>query len=86
MLCVTSVTGPPGQSIKTRVEASPRLTIAQQHPVRLDNPLKQGLKLSVLIANPDNMDVRLDNPLKQGLKHPSVMIDNQYSMSAWTIH
>jgi len=44
----------------------PAISVATE--VRLDNPLKQGLKLAApdytLLLYP----VRLDNPLKQGLK------------------
>jgi len=36
---------PPGQSIKTRVEANPVSNCLFARKVRLDNPLKQGLKL-----------------------------------------
>ena len=59
---------PPGQSIKTRVEA---LHVDEDLPrrvVRLDNPLKQGLKLAQVGAPKRLAAVRLDNPLKQGLK------------------
>ena len=38
------VSRPPGQSIKTRVEASRREPVNSLDAVRLDNPLKQGLK------------------------------------------
>jgi len=36
--------------------------------VRLDNPLKQGLKLVAGAVHDAVLAVRLDNPLKQGLK------------------
>jgi len=45
----------------------PRQTILAL--VRLDNPLKQGLKQRVLALARVDVIVRLDNPLKQGLKH-----------------
>jgi len=37
--------------------------------VRLDNPLKQGLKPDAAHLASRFGTVRLDNPLKQGLKH-----------------
>jgi len=37
--------------------------------VRLDNPLKQGLKQPLVPRPAYDRGVRLDNPLKQGLKH-----------------
>ena len=40
--------GPPGQSIKTRVEAPLSAWACAGPPVRLDNPLKQGLKLELV--------------------------------------
>jgi len=41
---------PPGQSIKTRVEARQRRLWLWPLRVRLDNPLKQGLKLGGVVA------------------------------------
>jgi len=41
---------------------------AAQQQVRLDNPLKQGLKLFARGGRLCEELVRLDNPLKQGLK------------------
>jgi len=59
---------PPGQSIKTRVEAFRDGVRREPGAVRLDNPLKQGLKLDPVAHQPVDRVVRLDNPLKQGLK------------------
>jgi len=59
---------PPGQSIKTRVEACTGSCRSAPAAVRLDNPLKQGLKLLYGMQGSSVLIVRLDNPLKQGLK------------------
>jgi len=61
-------TSPPGQSIKTRVEAALVAKVKRRLGVRLDNPLKQGLKLGRIFDLVEKLNVRLDNPLKQGLK------------------
>jgi len=62
------MSGPPGQSIKTRVEALKHAPPPADLIVRLDNPLKQGLKQANLLECVMPVVVRLDNPLKQGLK------------------
>ena len=54
--------------------------------VRLDNPLKQGLKLPNSARRRIFDTVRLDNPLKQGLKHPRRNDQRDKPVSAWTIH
>jgi len=54
--------------------------------VRLDNPLKQGLK-PIRDYGVDNVqNVRLDNPLKQGLKLGLGCRQELLGGSAWTIH
>jgi len=64
---------PPGQSIKTRVEAYHPLGEPLVAQVRLDNPLKQGLKPPYFRDRMIATAVRLDNPLKQGLKHTCLL-------------
>jgi len=54
--------------------------------VRLDNPLKQGLKLCRDFKGGEPLYVRLDNPLKQGLKLERGAQELYRSKSAWTIH
>jgi len=76
---------PPGQSIKTRVEARCSPRSSRGSPVRLDNPLKQGLKPGLLAAS-SRPHVRLDNPLKQGLKLLQLYRVYGGLESAWTIH
>jgi len=54
--------------------------------VRLDNPLKQGLKQAPIRLNALFGLVRLDNPLKQGLKQHQISGPATSHASAWTIH
>ena len=78
---------PPGQSIKTRVEASPTPRRHGASGVRLDNPLKQGLKLPLgQIYGPQphrppgqSIKTRVEAPIL-GCWHPPSVV------SAWTIH
>jgi len=62
----------------------PKVKCARQ--VRLDNPLKQGLKLRAVYCYFILYGVRLDNPLKQGLKLYDAIYELLYLVSAWTIH
>jgi len=77
---------PPGQSIKTRVEAGTFTSSGTSDTVRLDNPLKQGLKPVRKSRGSPCTLVRLDNPLKQGLKQVSAELKDGRAESAWTIH
>ena len=64
MVMGKSVRRPPGQSIKTRVEAPRYSPRRRPTPVRLDNPLKQGLKLQPEVQ----LVLVLDRPPGQSIK------------------
>ncbi len=55
---------------KTRIETAHLLLIsAIILSIREQDPLKQGLKLIIMIYQSSNQVIREQDPLKQGLKH-----------------
>ena len=57
------------RSIKTRIETTYRGTITDYIPIRMQDPLKQGLKLQIFAFDSAEVFIRMQDPLKQGLKH-----------------